>query len=86
MPEKPLPVDEILAMLRAGPPRLAAAAAGLDAAQLSARPGQDEWSANETLAHLRSCADMWGAAIETIIAEDAPTIRAVNPTTWIKST
>jgi hypothetical protein len=29
---------------------------------------------------------MWGAYIVTIIAEDRPTIRAMNPTTWIKST
>ena len=30
--------------------------------------------------------DVWGKYIATIIAEDQPTIRAVNPTTWIKST
>jgi hypothetical protein len=29
---------------------------------------------------------MWGRYIATIIAEDRPTIRAMNPTTWIKST
>ncbi len=29
---------------------------------------------------------MWGKYIATIIAEDRPTIRAMNPTTWIKST
>ena len=29
---------------------------------------------------------MWGQCIVTIIAEDRPTIRAINPTTWIKST
>lgn len=86
MPEKPLPVEQILTMLRAGPPRLAAATAGLPPALLRARPAPDEWSANEVLAHLRSCADMWGRAIETMIAEDAPTIRAINPTTWINST
>ncbi len=38
------------------------------------------------LAHLRACADMWGNCIAVIIAEDKPTIRAVNPTTWIKKT
>lgn len=36
------------------------------------------------LAHLRSCADVWGNCIAAIIAEDTPTLRAVNPTTWIK--
>jgi hypothetical protein len=29
---------------------------------------------------------MWGRYIAMIIAEDRPTIRAINPTTWIKST
>jgi hypothetical protein len=29
---------------------------------------------------------MWGKYIETIVAEDRPTFRAMNPTTWIKST
>lgn len=29
---------------------------------------------------------MWGKYIAIIIAEDRPTIRAMNPTTWIKST
>ena len=29
---------------------------------------------------------MWGRYIATILAEDRPTIRAMNPTTWIKHT
>jgi len=29
---------------------------------------------------------MWGTYMATIVAEDRPTIRAINPTTWIKST
>jgi hypothetical protein len=29
---------------------------------------------------------MWGGYMALIITEDQPTIRAVNPTTWIKST
>jgi hypothetical protein len=29
---------------------------------------------------------MWGRYIAVIIVEDRPTIRAMNPTTWIKST
>jgi len=38
------------------------------------------------LAHLRSCADVWGNCIAAILAEDRPTLRAVNPRTWIKQT
>jgi hypothetical protein len=29
---------------------------------------------------------MWGNCIVAIIAQDKPTLRAVNPTTWIKKT
>ncbi len=29
---------------------------------------------------------MWGGYIAMIVAEDRPTINAMNPTTWIKST
>ena len=53
---------------------------------MRAAPKPDEWSANEVLAHLRSCADVWGNCIDVILAEDRPTIRAVNPTTWVKGT
>jgi len=60
--------------------------AGADPVQLRTCPGPDEWSANDVLAHLRSCADVWGGCIASILVEDRPNIRAVNPTTWIKST
>ena len=35
---------------------------------------------------MRACGDMWGDAIASILTEDHPTIRAVNPRTWIEST
>jgi DinB superfamily len=55
-------------------------------ARLRARPAADEWSANEVLAHLRSCADVWGTCIRQILAEDSLTLRAVNPRTYIQQT
>ena len=73
-------------MLSMGSSRIAEATAGLTEAQLHAAPAPGEWSANEVLAHLRSCADVWGNYILTILHQDRPTIRAVNPRTWIKST
>ncbi len=86
MPDKPLAIEQILTMLAEAPPRIAALTAGLQPAQLHAKPNPDEWSANDVLAHLRSCADVWGSCIEVIIAQDTPTIRAVNPRTWINDT
>lgn len=86
MPQKPLPVDQILPLLAEAPSRIVECTIGLTAAQLSAAPGPGEWSANEVLAHLRSCADVWGECITTILEQDRPTIRAINPRTWIERT
>ena len=78
--------QQLLELLAATPTRLGAITAGVEGARLAAAPGDDEWSANDVLAHLRSCSDVWGESISRILAEDRPTIRAVNPTTWIEET
>ena len=78
--------EQVLTLLAAAPPRLAALASDLAPAQLRTAPTLDVWSANEVLAHLRACADVWGDCIVTMLAEDRPTLRAVNPRTWIKRT
>jgi len=79
-----LPTDQILSLLAAAPGRIAAAADGLSPEQLRTAPAPGEWSANHILAHLRACADVWGDCIATILAEDHPTIRAMNPRTWME--
>ena len=86
MYDTPLTIEQALTALAETPPRLTALTAGLTPAQLQTRPSPAEWSLNEILAHLRACADMWGGCMRTIIAEDRPTLRAVNPRTWIKQT
>jgi uncharacterized damage-inducible protein DinB len=78
--------EQILAMLAAGPSRLAELTEGLSPAELVAAPGPGEWSARDVLGHLRACSDMWGKYIVVILTEDRPTFKAVNPTTWIKYT
>jgi len=86
VPSGSLTIEQVLTLLAATPPRLAALSAGLASAQLHTTPNHDEWSANDVLAHLRACADVWGNCIVAMIAEDTPTLRAVNPRTWIKKT
>lgn len=78
--------EQLLTLLAAAPPRIAALTADLPPEQLRAGQPDGGWSITEVLAHLRSCADVWGNCIEAIIAQDAPTIRAINPTTWISNT
>ena len=81
-----IPLDQVLALLAAAPERIATLSVGMSPAQLRTAPGPDEWSANDVLAHLRACADVWGACIATILAEDHPTIRAIDPRTWMRQT
>jgi hypothetical protein len=86
VPGRSLTGEELLTVLADTPPRIAALTVGLAPAQLRTSPTGDEWSANEVLAHLRACADMWGGCIAAMITQDAPTLRAVNPRTWIRKT
>ncbi len=78
--------DEVVGTLAAAPAHLTELAESLSPTQLLLPPAPSEWSARDVLAHLRSCSDMWGASIARILREDHPTIKAVNPTTWIKQT
>jgi hypothetical protein len=86
MSKSPLTIEQILDLLTKHPIQIAEYTADLKSDQLNTHPDQGEWSINDILAHLRSCSDMWGNAIETIIAHDQPTIKAINPRTWIKQT
>jgi hypothetical protein len=81
-----LTIGRILSILSETPPRIAALTDGLPPAQLHAPPEPGEWSARDVLAHLRSCGDVWGDYIMTILAEDRPAIKAISPRTWIKET
>jgi hypothetical protein len=78
--------EQVLTALAAAPARIAEITADLRYAQLHASPAEGEWSANEVLAHLRSCADVWGNCIVTILNQDQPIIRAMDPRTWTRRT
>ena len=86
MPKQLLTIKQVLTLLPETPARITTFTAGLTPAQLRASPSEGEWSANGLLAHLRACADIWGNCIARILAEDKPTLRAVNPRTWIHQT
>ena len=86
VPRRSLTIEQVLTLLAETPPRIAELSAGLTPAQLRAVPAPNEWSANDVLAHLRACADVWGNCILAIVTQDTPTLRAINPTTWIKKT
>lgn len=86
MYDTPRTTAQILTMLAEAPTRLAGHTEDLQPAQLLTPPDPGAWSARDVLAHLRACSDMWGKYIALILNEERPTIKAVNPTTWIKQT
>jgi len=86
VPSTALISEQVLTILVAAPQRIAALTADLLPTQLRAAPAPDAWSANDVLAHLRACADMWGNCIARMLSEDRPTLRAVDPRTWIEET
>lgn len=79
-------VEELLNALAESPRLITRFTVGLSESRLRPSPAKGEWSVCEIFAHLRSCADVWGGAMTTIVRQDYPTIRAINPRTWIEST
>jgi DinB superfamily len=86
MSRRELTTEQIVTSLADAPGRIEAIVSGANSVQLRRSPAPGEWSANDVLAHLRACADVWGGCIARILAEDAPTLRAINPRTWIDQT
>jgi hypothetical protein len=84
VPNKTLTVDQVIGLLEATAPRIDELTAGLKPTQLQL-PSEGDWSANDVLAHLRACADVWGGCMISII-EGENALRAVNPLTWIEKT
>lgn len=78
--------EEILHLLAETPTRIEAMTGGLEPSQLQEAPESGGWSANLVLAHLRCCADVWAGCIRAIVADDHPTLRAMNPRTWARRT
>lgn len=79
-------IDEYTEILRQTPHLLAELTAGRDEVQLHAKPDKKTWSANDILAHLRSCADVWGQSITAMLANENPSLADVHPRKWIRQT
>jgi hypothetical protein len=85
-PAEAAEIEQILAWLGQTPRHIAELVQERPSERLQARPDPDTWSANDILAHLRACADVWGKSILAMIAQDHPTLRYVSPRTWMKKT
>jgi hypothetical protein len=79
-------IEKVLQMLEETPRRIASASNGLTEARLHDKADEKSWSANDILAHLRACVDVWGKSIQLMLAQDNPTMRHISPRTWIRKT
>jgi hypothetical protein len=79
-------IESTLESLAEAPQRMVAMTSHLENARLCTKPDKDTWSANDILAHLRACADVWGKSILAMIAKDNPTLRHISPRTHIRKT
>jgi hypothetical protein len=86
MKVSPAEAESVLRLLAATPRRIASLSRGVEISKLHFRPHQDSWSANDILAHLRACADVWGKSIVEMITQDHPKLRYISPRSWIRKT
>jgi len=82
----PVDIEHILSLLAQTPGRISTISTRYENTRLTFKPDETTWSANDILAHLRSCADMWGKSIMAMISNDQPTSRYVSPRAWIRKT
>ncbi len=84
METSPAEIERYLGLLAQTLVWISAASRECDASQLLFKPDAEAWCANDILAHLRACADVWGGSILKMLAQDHPTLRYVSPRTYIR--
>jgi len=86
MKATPAKIEKFVQILSETPLRISQAAKGLDEARLQFKADKKSWSANDILAHLRSCADLWTHSIYAMLAENEPVFSDINERKWAKVT
>ncbi len=79
-------VQQLLFLLDQTPKRIASVSARRAVEKLYFKSSEADWSANDILAHLRACADVWGKHIVIMLMQDHPTLRYISPRAWIRKT
>jgi hypothetical protein len=78
--------QKYLAIISETPQRIALLVKGVEEDRLQWRADPKSWSANDILAHLRSCADLWTHSIYAMLAEKEPVFSDINERKWAKVT
>lgn len=79
-------IHAVLSALAETPDQIARVSRGCTEQRLHRKPEADAWSAQEIVAHLRACAEVWRRSIERMLAGEHPTIRYISPRGWIRKT
>ena len=86
MKATPVEIEKYLELLAETPRSIAAATKNIDGARLNDKPDRKSWSANDILAHLRSCADVWTHSMYAMLAGNDPVLSDINERKWAKVT
>lgn len=86
MKATPADVQKYLGILSKTPQQIALAVKEFDEESLQFRANTKSWSANDILAHLRSCADLWTHSIYAMLAENEPVFSDIDERKWAKVT
>ena len=86
MKSTPSEIKKYLVVLSETPQRIVQAVEDIDDVHLQQRTDAKSWSANDILAHLRSCADLWTHSIYAMLAENEPQFSDINERKWAKVT
>lgn len=79
-------IEKYLRLLEETTHRIAAASKGIDDMRLQFKHDKKSWSANDILAHLRSCSDLWTHSIYGMLAEHEPAFSDINERKWANVT
>lgn len=86
MKATPAEIESFVQILSETPLRISQAANGLGEVRLQFKADKKSWSANDILAHLRSCADLWTHSIYAMLAEKEPVFSDINERKWANVT
>jgi hypothetical protein len=86
MKATPSEVQKYLGIISESPQRIALAVKGSGEDRLQRRADAKSWSANDILAHLRSCADLWTYSIYAMLAEREPVFSDIDERKWARVT
>jgi len=72
-------IEKNLKLLEKTPRLIVEAVRDINGARLQDKSDMQDWSVNEILAHLRSCADVWGDSIDAMLTETSqPCLNSIH--------